>query len=198
MSRFIISILLFILPLNSYSDNDSNVEKYTRNLVSTVSSMLQNPNIPEQTKLSEVRALLRQNLDFQWMANFTVGPYSYYNKRANPDKLSKEQQDKFTKVYTEYVIAAYTDLVKEYKGQKSHVTNIREIKPGEFIVSMTINGESPIRVKYLVRANGSSFKVSDIITEEVSLISNQQAEFISILSNGGFDELIHSLQAKSR
>lgn len=61
--------------------------------------------------------------------------------------------------------------------------------------------QDPIKVEYLVRemkGNGKDvFKVSDIITEGVSLIGAQQDEFTDTLKNQGFEALIQKLESRS-
>lgn len=85
------------------------------------------------------------------------------------------------------------DLVKNYHVQEPKDLKVESINEKEHVVSMFIG---TVNVKYLIRGVGS-LKVYDIITEGVSLINSQQAEFMNILSSRGYDALISDLKAKS-
>ena len=74
----------------------------------------------------------------------------------------------------------------------------------EYIVKTEViqNGQPSIKVDYLVRDVGAgmgkkaNLKISDVITEGVSMINSQQAEFNSMISSGGVDALMTQLKTK--
>jgi phospholipid transport system substrate-binding protein len=204
MRKIIISLFLLFIHFFAYSSIDNKapanipvgLSEYISDLVHQTSSMLNNPNLSKEIKISKARSLMNDNLDFDWMANYTIGTKG---RKA----LSAEQKKEFVKVYSKYVTKAYTDLIKDYKGQKPQITAVRPITETEFMVSMNISreGQESVKVEYLVREmkNGEKdvFKVSDIITENVSLLEAQQQEFMNTLDNEGFDKLVQNLKARS-
>ena len=73
----------------------------------------------------------------------------------------------------------------------------------EFMVDLSIinnGGQGSTKVSYLIRltkdGNNEVLKVSDVITEGVSLIRSQQSEFTNIISSRGFDALLAELRSK--
>ncbi|MGI4752631.1 MAG: MlaC/ttg2D family ABC transporter substrate-binding protein [Janthinobacterium lividum] len=194
MQKIITGLFLLIFTFSSYADDNApaGLNDYVTNLVNEASTTLNNPNLSQDAKVTKARELMHNNLDFDWMARYTLG-------RNGVQTLSKEQIAKFTEVYSKYVTKAYTDLIKDYKGEKPQVTGVRVLSPKDSMVSMNINNKGQdIKVEYLVRKmENGKFKVSDVITEGVSLIGAQQQDFTSTLKDQGFDALVQSLQSRS-
>ncbi|WP_341790109.1 phospholipid-binding protein MlaC [Rickettsia endosymbiont of Polydrusus tereticollis] len=201
MNRIITAIFLLFITFSAYSDNSvpEGLSDYITKLVSEASGTLNDPNLTQDVKIAKARSLISNNLDFEWMANYTLG-------RQGRKDLSPEQTKEFISVYSKYVTKAYTDLIKDYKGEQPKITGVRQSgsTSTDFIVTMNIvsnTGQEPIRVEYLVRQikNGgkNTFKVSDIVTEGVSLISAQQQEFTNTLQTEGFDKLVENLKKHS-
>lgn len=187
MKKFIVCLILSFLSLSAHSAVNDN---YVNQLIKDGLEVFNDQNLTQDAKIAKSKKLILVNLDLDWMAKFTLGVY-----RRN---LTPEQIKQFTEVYGNYVSKVYADLVKNYHGQQPKVEQVRILDKGEFMVEMLIG---TAKVNYLVRqkdaSDKTSFKVSDVITEGVSLISSQQSEFMNILSNSGFDTLIDELMKKS-
>ncbi len=194
MQKIITSLLLLIFTFSSYADDNApaGLNEYVTNLVNEASTTLNNPNLSQDAKIAKARELMRDNLDFNWMVRYTLG-------RSGAQTLSKEQIEKFTEVYSKYVTKAYIYLIKDYKGEKPQVTGVRVLSPKDSMVAMNINNKGQdITVEYLVRKmENGKWKISDVITEGVSLIGTQQEDFTSTLKNQGFDTLVENLKSRS-
>ncbi|WP_425362257.1 MlaC/ttg2D family ABC transporter substrate-binding protein [Candidatus Tisiphia endosymbiont of Mystacides longicornis] len=193
MKKFIVCLILNFLSLSAYStanDNNAGVDSYVNQLIKNGLEVFNDQNLTQDGKIAKSKMLILANLDLDWMAKFTLGVY----RRT----LTPEQIKQFTEVYGNYVSTVYADLVKNYHGQQPKVEQVRILDKGEFMVEMLIG---TAKVNYLVSqkdaSDNSSFKVSDVIMEGVSMISSQQSEFMNILSNSGFDTLIDELVKKS-
>ncbi|WP_041405216.1 MlaC/ttg2D family ABC transporter substrate-binding protein [Rickettsia canadensis] len=199
MHKMITGLFLLVITFSAYSNEKvpAGLNDYITNLVNEASITLNNSSLSQEAKISKARELIYNNLDFNWMARYTLG-------RNGVKTLSNEQIREFIKIYSKYVTKAYTDLIKDYKGAKPKIVGVRALNSTDFMVAMNIisnKGQDPIKVEYLIREmkkDGKGFfKVSDIITEGVSLIGAQQDEFINTLKNEGFDQLIQNLQSRS-
>ncbi|MCC8371850.1 MAG: ABC transporter substrate-binding protein [Rickettsia endosymbiont of Pseudomimeciton antennatum] len=193
MKKFIVCLILNFLSLSAYSainDNNTVVDNYVNQLIKDGLQVFNDQNLTQDAKIAKSKKLILANLDLDWMAKFTLGVY----RRT----LTPEQIKQFTEVYGNYVSTVYADLVKNYHGQQPKVEQVRILDKSEFMVEMLIG---TARVNYLIRqkdaSDNTSFKVSDVITEGVSMINSQQSEFMNILSNSGFDTLIDELMKKS-
>lgn len=205
MKKIITSLFLLFISFSAFSakipSESGNIpiglNDYVINIVNEASAILNNNKLSETVKVAKARELMYDNLDFNWMAKYTLG-------RNGIKTLSGVQVQEFIKTYSNYTIKAYTDLIKNYKGEKPQITGVRALNSTDFMVVMNIinnKEQDPIKVEYLIRKtkeNGKDiFKISDIVTEGVSLISAQQDEFTDILKNQGFDALIQKLESRS-
>lgn len=194
--RIITIFLSFILIISSaYSAGEkTKVEEYVNHLVSAASNLLSDSAITEEQKVKKSRELISQNLDLHWMAGYTLGRHR--------KELSKEQIKEYMKIYSTYVINTYSELVRNYKGEKAVVKTVSSLNNKEYIVHTELikNDQPPIKIDYLVRDisknNEIDLKVSDVITEGISMINSQKAEFNSILNQSQFNGLINELKKK--
>ena len=198
MRKILFFLILNLIILPSYSvETYSELKEYIENLTQEVPKVLNDQNLTEEVKISKSHNLLISNLDLDWMAKYTLGRYK---RGLNPSQIGE-----FIQIYSKYVATSCTDLVKNYKGEQGKIININKIDDDEFIVKMEItkiHGQPPMKIDYFIRQalNGNKYiyKVSDIITEGISMINSQQAEFTNILQNSGFDVLIIELKKKCK
>ena len=199
MQKIITGLFLLVIMFSAYSNEKvpAGLNSYVTNLVHEASSILNDSKLSERVKIAKASELMSKNLDFDWMAKYTLG-------RNGIKTLSSRQVQEFIKVYSKYITKSYTDLIKDYKGEQPKIVGVRTLSSTDFMVAMNVisnKGHNPIRVEYLVRemkGNGKGvFKVSDIITEGVSLIGAQQDEFTDTLKNQGFGALVQKLESRS-
>lgn len=189
-------LTLFLASNGFAAKADPKVEQYVDTLVQKVSTMLNDSTISEEQKVKKSRQIMAENLDLEWMAKYSLGRHR--------KELDMPQLKDFTKIYSSYVIKSYSDLVKNYKGQKAIIKKVSMLDDAEYIVKTEViqNGQPSIKVDYLVRDVGAgmgkkaNLKISDVITEGVSMINSQQAEFNSMISSGGVDALMTQLKTK--
>lgn len=199
MQKIITGLFLLIMTFSAYSENNApaGLNDYVTNLVNEATTILNNNKLSETVKIAKARELMYDNMDFNWMAKYTLG-------RNGVQTLSGMQIQEYTKVYSKYVIKAYTNLIKDYKGEKPQITGVRSLSSNDFMVSMNIvnnQGQDPIKVEYLVhktKENGKdTFKIADVITEGISFVGAQRAEITNTLKNQGLDAVIQSLESRS-
>lgn len=192
-SKLFIVLLVFAAP--SARANEAALSNYVNTLMTQFLSVAKDSSLSEDAKTKKVRGMLKTNLDFDWMGKFALGRY----RRG----LSAEQVSSFIDVYRHYLTKTYSGAVRAYKGEKIEVKGVQKISEKEFVVKTLIikNAQESLSVDYLVREFGGggkvSYKVFDVVTENVSMINSQQAEFGGILSSGGIDQLKTDLAAKT-
>lgn len=185
-------IVANVFAINAYLE----VRQYVDQLVTDASNLLNDTTLIESVKLTKSSALISANLDLDWMAKYTLGRHK--------KQLSERQINAFIHIYSQYVTKTYYDFVKNYQGERAKIKKVYSLNNDqEFIVNTEIiknYGQPAIKVDYLVRKVArnadNNFKISDVITEGVSMINSQQAEFNSIILNSGFDSLISNLKKK--
>ncbi len=196
ISRTIILMLLFSVSSTQASQDTNDLKIYIETLIDEGYTTFNDPKLSDAQKNTTARELIRSHLYLDWMANYALGRH----RRS----ISSAKLDEFIKVYSQFVIKAYSDLSSSYSGEKSVLKNIRQIEDDMFIINMEIlrpSGQSPIKVDYLVhKIDGNKkdpYRISDIITEGISILNSQQAEFNSVISTRGIDSLIDELRNRT-
>jgi phospholipid transport system substrate-binding protein len=184
------ALLLLFIVHTSASATDKAIADYVDGIVSAFFAITKNSALSEQDKVSKASSLLEASLDFDWMGKFVLGRY-----RRN---LSEADLKDFLLVYKTYLIKTYADAMRHYKGETITIKNVHLLSDDEYVVKTNINkkDQNPIAVDYLIRSATMPYKVFDVVTEGVSLVSSQQAEFGSIMGNSGVRTLIDYLNKK--
>ena len=191
--KSIIPFLFAILGFFPAQADPTQVSAYVDKILNEFVSIASNSSSSDDTKVSQAKALIAKQLDVDWMSKFVLGRY----RRG----ISPEEMAKFTSTYHDYVVAIYASAVKHYKGQKVQVTNIRNVADNEFAVKTSVMraGQDPLLIDYMVRVYpGGVYKVFDVITEGVSLITSQQAEFTNTIGASSIEALRQDLIAKMK
>lgn len=190
----IIPSILFIAFINisAANANPSEVSAYVDKILKQFVSIASDPNLSPDNKVEKVKPLLLENLDVEWMSKFVLGRHR--------KGLSDGDLESFKEVYKNYILVSYSGAVKQYNGQDVKITNIQNISDTEYVVKTSIsrNGQDPLLINYLVRTYpGNVYKVFDVVTEGVSMITSQQSEFTNTIATSGIDVLKKDLIYKT-
>jgi phospholipid transport system substrate-binding protein len=188
----LIALLLITCNAPIAAASDKELGDYVNGLLQNFFTIAKDANLSEDNKVEKVRSLLSQNLDFDWMAKFTLGRY----RRGMPEA----QIEDFAQVYKRYLLTTYGNAVRQYKGENVENKAVQTIGENEFVVKTSIikANQEPLNVDYLVRQTGKDYRVFDVVTEGISLINSQQSEFASVIGSSGLDRLKSDLGAKSQ
>lgn len=136
----------------------------------------------------KLRAALNLRFDFEEMAKRSLGPE--WNKRT------AEEQKAFVSVFSDLLARTYLSRVETVTSETVQVVNERLEYPRS-LVKTTVTGESakfPLDYKLIHRAG--SWKVYDVVIENIGLVANYRNEFSGIIRKEGFDGLLSKLQQK--
>ena len=188
-------IICIVFASSSAQADDAALSNYVNTMMNQFLSIAKDTRLNDEAKTKKVRGMLMTNLDFDWMGKFVLGRY----RRG----LSPAQVSDFTNVYKLYLTKTYSESVKNYKGEKIEVKGVQKISDQEYVVKTLIikTNHDPLAVDYLVRqfgnGGGVSYKVFDVVTENVSMLNSQQAEFGGVISSSSLDKLKADLAQKS-
>ena len=164
---------------------------------STVDEVL---TVIKQTKDKRaVREIAEQKVlshfDFKRMTQLAVG-------RAWRD-ASPAQQDALENGFRTLLVNTYTSALTNFAAGSEAV----EVKPvklaagqNEVTVKTTVKDASKqsIPVDYRLEKSGEAWKVTDVMVENLSLVTNYRSSFASEVSRSGIDGLIKVLDEKNR
>ena len=190
--RYIFTFLLLI----SFSDtavanNKQDIIDFVNNNTKRIVAVLE-AKLDKNTKKEKLRALFYDIVDYEWMSKFVVA--------KNWCNMTKDQQQKYLKIYQRYLSNLYVKKFVEYHNQSSKIVDVSDIGNGHFIIATEIISNQVSRpvfsVSYRVKRTNNSLKVIDVIGEGISLLSTQRADFASIIDQKGLSSFIEMLEQK--
>lgn len=165
---------------------------YASSIGDKVLEVMNDATLGNSKKLAQLEALFVDVVDVDWVGRFVLGRHW----RTADEAQRKEYLD----AYRDFLIKHYTSRFAEYSGETFTIEQTEKRRDSEYRVRMNIQrprGQEPVVVDYMLRENGSSFKVFDIIVEGVSLISTQRSEFGSVVERNGLPKLTEMLKNKT-
>jgi len=163
--------------------------------VDKVLLILQHPDYPDKTKRQPLRAeierIVKSVFDFTEFARRTIGTYwSGFNS---------DQQQRFTDVFCELIIVTYVDAVDGYTGEKVAYLGERfaqNNRLAEVQTTVTLAGGKVTPVAYRMILKDNTWRVYDVLVENIGLSTNYRAQFNEILAKSSPDDLIRRVEER--
>ncbi len=158
---------------------------------SQVIAVLANGNLSTEQKRHKVEDIVYAQVDFETLSRLVLA--------RNWTQLSAEQQQQFMSEFRQNLSATYGRNVETYKNEKVRIVDDHAEPRGDWTVRTKIvrNGGDDINVDYRLRQIDGTWKIIDIIIENVSLVANFRSQFQEIMSNGGAARLLQVLHEKN-
>ena len=168
-------------------------QKFVEKVTSDGIEQIINANVSQAEKAKRYEKLFNSALDLDFIGKFVLG--------RNWRTATPAQRKAFIQVYRELNVKTWSKRFDEFKGKAFVFTGTTpSSSAGQVYVDSTVNmGEGePAKVKWRVRQEGKSFKIVDIVIENVSLAITARNEYSGFIKNnpGGVDALIKDLQNK--
>jgi phospholipid transport system substrate-binding protein len=151
--------------------------------------LLKQSNPSNQKKIG---ALFDEMLDYSVLAEASLG--SEWAARSDAEKTE------FSELLKQLVRKAYERNLK--KTLNFNIEYVSETSAGGVMVvktkavSKTNTREEPIEIAFKMAEKGGVWKVTDIVTEGVSLVSSYRSQFTKIIKKDGFPALIVKMKDK--
>lgn len=135
------------------------------------------------------------HFDFREMTMLAVGRYW----REASDAQRKALENAFRSL----LVSTYTTAL----SQSSKANQTVEVKPAEAKAGqndVTVRtlvrepGRQPIAIDYRMMRVANTWKVYDVVVENLSLVTNYRGSFAAEISRSGIDGLIKTIEAKNR
>jgi phospholipid transport system substrate-binding protein len=114
------------------------------------------------------------------------------------EKLTEPQQQQLVDVFSRLSIASYAHNFKDYDGESFTFDTEEETTRGGVVIHthLTIPNEKSVKFDYMLKENGDSWRIINIIANGVSDLALKRSEYTSILQREGFDALIAKINEK--
>lgn len=158
---------------------------------SAVIDVLANRGLSTDEKRRKVEDIVYARVDFTTLSRLVLA--------SNWGRLSEAQQKEFMEQFRQNLSATYGRNVETYKNEKVTITEDHPEARGDWTVRTKILRPSggDINVDYRLRQIDGTWKIIDIIIENVSLVANFRSQFQEIMSNGGPVRLLQVLRDKN-
>lgn len=140
-------------------------------------------------KKEKLEAIYEQMFDGVELSKRTLG--------GNWTKLNPAQQKEFTQLYRQILEKAYIDKILSYTNEKIVFSKENMLSNNQAEVqTKVVTSSKEIPISYRVILKDSTWKVYDVVIENVSLVQNYRSQFNSILAKNTPDQLLDILREK--
>ena len=161
--------------------------------VNKVLDVLRDPKLKgvsaKKIKKEKLEAIYEQMFDEVELSMRTLG--------GNWNKLNPAQQQEFIQLYRQVLEKAYIDKILSYTNEKIvfyKETNLSENQVE--VQSKIITSSKQISIFYRVIMREGTWKVYDVVVENVSLVMNYRTQFNEILAKNTPEQLLEILRKK--
>jgi phospholipid transport system substrate-binding protein len=139
----------------------------------------------------KLRAVVAPRFDFTAMSRSAMG-YDWRN-------LPPAQRQQFVTVFTRLLEASYMGKIESYNGQKiEYLRQTQNGDYGEVYTNIVPPGGEPISIDYRLKNQNGTWKVYDVLIDNISLVGNYRAQFHRIMTEKGYNELITLIEKKEQ
>jgi phospholipid transport system substrate-binding protein len=181
-------LFLFTLPVHAGAPLDT-----IQTNVNKVLDVLRDPKLKAESakgiKKEKLEAIYLQLFDEVELARRTLG--------GNWNKLNPAQQQEFIELFRQVLEKAYLDKILSYTNEKIVFSkeNMTSNSQAE-VQTKVITSSKEIPIFYRVILKDGTWKVYDVVIENVSLVQNYRSQFNSILANNTPEQLLEILRKK--
>jgi phospholipid transport system substrate-binding protein len=145
---------------------------------------------PESQK--KIDAIFDEMLDYSALAEASLGPE--WSARSDAEKAE------FTELLKRLVRSAYTKNLKKITGFDVDYVGEEPAEGGAVVVKTKSKPkdlrDEPVEINFRVVQKDGKWRVQDIITEGVSLVSSYRSQFTKIIKKDGWGALIQKMKDK--
>lgn len=114
-------------------------------------------------------------------------------------KASEEERADFLDAFTDLTVKTWANRFDAYSGQEIVFQGSRNAERGQIYVDSVIQDKQPVEVIWRLRPSKDTYKIVDIIVEDVSMVSTYRNDYRAFLQQNGnsVQKLIEELRRKS-
>ena len=183
-------LMLFLLSLPVYAGVPLDTVQAN---VNKVLEVLRDPNLKpdsaKEIKIEKLRSIYNTMFDQTELSRRALA--------RNWSRFNPEQQKEFIQLFEQVLEKAYIDKILSYTNEKIvfyKETNLSENQVE--VQSKIITSSKQISIFYRVIMREGTWKVYDVVVENVSLVMNYRTQFNEILAKNTPEQLLEILRKK--
>jgi phospholipid transport system substrate-binding protein len=164
-----------------------------RSTVDEVLAVMQKTKDPRSlVELAEKKVL--PHFDFRAMTRLAMG--------RSWAQASPAQRDALERAFRTLLVRTYTTALSQASAEAKVEVKPVKVKPSdtEIVVATVVSepGRKPLQIDYRMARSDGSWKVYDVVVENLSLVVNYRGSFQSEIARSGIDGLIKAIEEKNR
>jgi len=188
MKNLIYAVLFTLLfSQAAVADDKKEAEEVLKGKLEQVILVLEKKGLKEETKKKEIIEIVTPMFDFSLMSKLTLG------KKHWPG-LTKQQEGKFTELFTKRLKDSYLDKMLLYTDEKIEYKESVQVGKKVQIPTILTSKDNKISMLYKLYKSKQDWKIYDIEIQGVSLISTYRSQFDEILRSKTVDDLLLKLE----
>jgi phospholipid transport system substrate-binding protein len=157
-----------------------------------VLAVLAEPGLSKQERRERVKVIVLEHTDFDTLSRLVLA--------RNWARFTPEQQREFQREFESHLAATYGRRLDDYRNEKVAIVGDRREANGDWTVQTRVlrgGGSNDFLVDYRLRESNGTWKMIDVIIEQVSLVANFRSQFQELVSSGGPERLLQVLRDKT-
>ena len=190
--RFIVFSLLiiFILSVPAYAGAPTVAVDKT---VKRVLDVLRDPKL----KSPAAKDIKKEKLRVIYKDMFDEMEFSRRTLTRNWKKFTPDQRKEFVNLFEQVLERAYLDKILDYSNEKIIFYKEDTLTDNQVEVqSKIVTASKEIPIFYRMILKDGTWKVYDVVVENVSLVQNYRTQFNEILADGTPEQLLQTLRKK--
>lgn len=189
-----IAVSLFVLYLSvHFRLSAGEPTDLMRTTVDKVVAVLKSPGLKSEARKRDRRDQLRQviypRFDFAEMAKRSLG--SHWRGRTH------EEQREFEEVFADLMASSYVDKIESFNDERIlYLREIMDDNHAEVSTKIVTSKGEEFSINYKLHLANGSWKVYDIVVENISLVNNYRSQFNRIITNSSYEELLRKIREK--
>ena len=144
-----------------------------------------------QKARDQIAVIVKQKFDFMEFSSRTVGP--------RWQKFSPKEQQDFSAAFADLLINTYVNKIDGYNGEQISYQGERSANNRcENLTLVSMKDGKKIPVAYRMLPKDNTWKVYDVIIENISLVKNYRTQFQDILTSSTPMQLIERIRVKAQ
>jgi phospholipid transport system substrate-binding protein len=184
----ILMLLVFALPVYAGVPLDT-----VQQSVNKVLDVLRDPKL----KADSAKKVKKEKLRIIYKSMFDEVEFSKRTLARNWSKLNEAQQKEFVDLFEQVLEKSYIDKILSYTNEKIefYKEDINSETQAE-ILTKIVTSSKEIPISYRVIKKDNTWKVYDVVVENVSLVLNYRTQFNDILTKNSPEQLLEILRKK--
>ena len=168
------------------------IQKYTEELKEMAGTRAQTEKGKRDTsKEAKIAEKVRSFFDFETLAKLSLGRHW--------SRISKEQQEEFTRLFVDLVEDSYLRRSRDLVGAYNLTYGKEVVQNGKAKVTCKVaRDDADVTITYELHRNPENWMIYNIILDDVDLVRNYQTQFNRIIEKASFNGLLRRMRKKMR